>query len=99
MTQLEMPYMAPAACSREANDRAAESKHTQRERILIYIEGCGTFGATDNELQEALGLAGNTVRPRRGELAVMGKIAPSGAKRRNEAGNNCAVWVAAVNHV
>lgn len=54
---------------------------TQRRRVLDHIARCGTEGATDAELQEALGLNGNSERPRRIELVEAGLIVDSGRRR------------------
>ncbi len=37
---------------------------TQRARILAYIDSCGSDGATREEVENALELDGNSVRPR-----------------------------------
>lgn len=63
---------------------------TQRRRVLDYIAACGDHGATDLELQHALGLGGNSERPRRVELVTAELIADSGRRRRGHI-----VWVGA----
>ena len=65
----------------------------QRAAVLSYIRGCTTAGATDFEIQIALGLDGNTERPRRGELVTVGRIKDSGRKRRTPLGGQATVWV------
>ena len=50
-----------------------------------------TGGATDDEIQAALGLTGNTERPRRWELFKADLIYAAG-HRVNARGRKCAVW-------
>ena len=54
--------------SRAAAHSVASEATAQRERVYAYIRSCGALGATDQEIESALNLGGNTVRPRRGEL-------------------------------
>ena len=91
--QAELDFTT-AACSAAAYETVKPCIKTQRQAILEYIIQCGTYGATDNEIQDALDLSGSTQRPRRGELAAMNKIKQNGKKRSNRQGNACAVWVA-----
>lgn len=39
-----------------------------REAVYLYLKAVGSRGATERELEEALGLRGNTLRPRLWEL-------------------------------
>lgn len=57
------------------------------DRILAFLRSQGTRGATDNEMSEELGIALNTLRPRRVELVRKGLVAessvgPAGASTR-----------------
>ena len=63
-------------------------------KVYDYIVRCGLRGATDQEIEAALRLDGNTVRPSRGSLVKKHLVTDSGATRPNEKGNNCIVWVA-----
>ena len=54
---------------------------TQRRRVLDWCIMRAEAGATDLELQEALGLDGNTERPRRLELVHAGYLEDSGRRR------------------
>lgn len=76
-----------------AKQAARKCKTTLRTKILAYIKRRST-GATDAEIQRALHLDGNTVRPRRVELAGMGLIEQNGLKRKTPAGRRANVWVA-----
>jgi hypothetical protein len=54
---------------------------TQRRRVLDYLRLCGSYGATDAEIQSALHMSGNTERPRRIELVELGLVFDSGELR------------------
>ncbi len=71
----------PAPHSGGATSRAAASEirgeaKTQRRQVLAFLIGRGAEGATDEEMQIALGMAGNTQRPRRRELEKLRLIEP-----------------------
>ena len=52
----------------EAAAERVTDKDTQRAEVLEAIRAAGARGMTDDELQIALGLEGNSERPRRWEL-------------------------------
>jgi hypothetical protein len=89
--------LTPVAGVRETSRAAAKSvrgeSDTQRRRVLALLMERGAFGATDEEIQNSLGLAGNTVRPRRGELIESGLVR-QGGKRNTTSGRKAVVWVA-----
>jgi len=64
---------------------------TLRMAVLGVIAATG--GATDEEIQAALGLAGNTQRPRRVELCEAGRVVDSGVRRPTKSGRQAAVWI------
>lgn len=68
----------------------------QRARVYSFIESRGSHGATDAEVQTALGLGPQSVSPRRGELVALGRVRDSGARRPTPSGRNAMVWVACV---
>ncbi len=73
---------------------------TQRARVLEIIRAAGPTGRTDQETATILGLAENSVRPRRLELSDpprddMPRLdIDSGQRRRTPAGKQAVVWVA-----
>jgi len=76
--------------------KAIESRAgTDRRRVLEFIASRGALGATDEEMQLALAMQGNTQRPRRRELDQAAHIVKSGQKRKTLAGNPAVVWIAA----
>ena len=62
-------------------------------RVLAYLSSVQA-GATDEELMDGTGIAPNTLRPRRRELQVMGRVRDSGTKRPTKSGRKAVVWIA-----
>lgn len=86
------------AAGRQATSRAAAAgalpkSGTNRACILDYIKKAG--GATDEELELALNLSGNTVRPCRVSLVQDGWVVDSGKRRPVRSGNDAIIWCAA----
>lgn len=77
----------------EAAQAVTPRTGTQRRLILDWITRCGPAGATDFEIQQRLGLDGNTERPRRLELEQAGLIVNSGRTRIHK-GRRAIVWTA-----
>jgi len=66
---------------------------TLRRKVLDAIEAAGPHGLTDQEIQDRLGMEGNTERPRRRELESAGFIKDSGTTRKTATGRKATVWV------
>jgi hypothetical protein len=47
---------------------------TLRQRVLNHLRKCGSHGATREEMEDALSMKGNTLRPRCAELEARGLI-------------------------
>lgn len=62
-------------------------------RVLAYLSSAQA-GATDEELMDGTGIAPNTLRPRRRELQIMGRVKDSGVTRPTKSGRKAVVWVA-----
>lgn len=84
-----------------ATSRAAANAqlHSQVERdraaILDYITTEGDSGATDDEIENATSIKGNSARPRRVELARAGLIeGREGITRKTRSGRPAVVWFA-----
>lgn len=101
MTQLDLNWAAPLPAhngtetSVAAAESVRESAATLRARLLVFYRERGARGATDEEAQLVLGMAGNTQRPRRGELASAkyGRlIEESSEKRPTKSGRDATVW-------
>lgn len=76
-----------------ARDQIKSKRLTLRDKVLNYITQAGDRGATDEELQQVLFMAGNTERPRRDELLSMGLIRDSGRRRKTSSNRDAIVWV------
>ena len=70
--------------------RALPKSGSKRKRVYDFINRVG--GATDEEIEQALDISGNTVRPTRGSLVKDGFIVDSGLERLTKAGNPAIVW-------
>ena len=81
--------------SRDAAKRMRPNAGTLRAMVRNYIVLQGSHGATDLEIQKALGLSGDTERPRRIELWNAGFILDSGESRMTDSGLAAIVWRAA----
>lgn len=81
--QLDSPESVDAAVANMPN------RGTQRERILSHLQEWGP--ATDEQLQDALGMEGSTERPRRVELVDAGLVERVGTAR-TKSGRAAALW-------
>jgi hypothetical protein len=80
--------------SKDAARKIERPRRILRERVLWYIDIRADLGATDEEIQDALGMNPSTERPRRIELVEAGLVRDSGETRRTKAGRRAAIWVA-----
>jgi hypothetical protein len=87
---------APAVNGSATSAAAADSLgpktlNALQAKVLRFLETCGAFGATDEEMQLALGMNPSTQRPRRIELARRGLVVTCGV-RKTSSGRNADVW-------
>ena len=75
-----------------AANNALPKTGSLRRKVYEYILAQGLRGATDQEVENALHLDGNTVRPTRLSLIKDGYILDTGTTRKNANGNECIVW-------
>ena len=80
----------PQETSLKAALRALPKTGTKRARLYDYLVSCG--GATDEEVERALNMSGNTVRPTRVSLVRDGLVEDSGLVRPTVSGNDAIVW-------
>lgn len=90
-----VPAQRHSPTSQAAAEAIRPSAATLRMQVLGYIVARGDEGATDDEIQIALGIEGSTQRPRRVELLDRGLVKDSGATRATRKGRQAAVWVRA----
>jgi hypothetical protein len=91
----EPPYVRHSVTSEAAAEAIKPSAATLRARVFDTIKKAGLRGATDEEIQRALNMQGNTQRPRRQELAIEGLIRKADFTRQTSSGRQAVVWVAA----
>jgi hypothetical protein len=87
------PYVPGSPTSAAAAQAIRPSAATLRQQVFDFIMGRGIDGATDEEIQIALGMGGSTERPRRRELQLAGLIVESGEIRPTATGRAATVWV------
>ena len=81
--------------SRIAAKLAKTFAATQQETVFAFIEQSGDHGATDQEIEHGLGIAGNSVRPRRRKLVELGRVKESGNLRLTSSNSPAVVWIVA----
>jgi hypothetical protein len=90
----------PAAQHAGTRSQAAESLRPMlaelQKRVLAFIAGRGTLGATDQEISLGLKMKSDTSRARRVELRDLGLVFDSGRHRPTDSGRAAAVWVASI---
>lgn len=77
----------------DAFHKAAPKFGSNRAKVYQFIVDKQEHGATDQEIQAALKMPGDTLRPTRLSLLKSGLIYDSGKTRRNANNNECVVWV------
>ena len=63
-----------------------------RRQVLLYFADRGDRGATDQEVQRALGMRADSQRPRRRELVVLDFVTDSTHTRPTASGRQARVW-------
>lgn len=95
---MELPLWmesAPHNGTRTSRDAAADAVpfvQKQRARVLAHLFACGEHGATAQEIESALGMSGNSVRPRLVELREHGCAEFRGDTRKTTSGRAALVW-------
>jgi len=77
-----------------AAEMAKPFKPNVEYRITEYLLRCGSHGATDQEIQDALGIDGNTERPARRQLEKDKRVRRTRRWRFTRARRPAIVWVA-----
>ena len=81
-----------AKTSQAAAHRAIPRSGTNRERVLQLLVRAFPNGMTDDEMQQATGMAHQSQTPRRNELVKQGWITDSGERRTTRRGDLATVW-------
>lgn len=90
------PAQLTSDTSREAAEAILPKAATLRRAVFDWLERRGDVGGTDEEIQDALGMAQNTERPRRVELWRGGFIRDSGRTRLTRSKRKAVVWIVTV---
>ena len=85
----DAPYQRSSPTSREAADAIRSKVPALQQRVLDFIRENGPV--TDSAIIEGLGIAPNSIRPRRIELMHLGVIRQEGIVRQDN-GRNAATW-------
>lgn len=64
----------------------------QQQRVLECLQQAGHAGLTDEQIQCALDLSGNSERPRRSKLVELGLVRNTGVIRLTNSGHAAVVW-------
>ena len=88
-----LPYAPGSATSREAAEAAIGTAEAGRARVLACLVRHGAM--TLQQIEDALGWSGNTVRTRRKELEAAGLVVNSGRMAKTKSGRNAVLWEAA----
>ena len=88
-------HNAPPGTSHVAAHRVSAKAKSLRSAVLDVLTWRGAIGATDQEMQEVLGLPPNTQTPRRWELVNAGRVIASKLRRPTRSGCPATVWVLA----
>jgi predicted transcriptional regulator len=87
---------APPHSDRDTSLDAANAIRSVAGRLRLLVLNAireqGGRGACNHELEAALGLAGNTVRPRVWELRRFGLVEDSGLRRPTPSGRQAVAW-------
>lgn len=86
------PHTAGSDTSREAAEAIEPEKGSLQYEVLAYLRKMRSFGSTDEQGAQALGISGNTYRPRRRELEIMGFVKETDMRRPTESGRTATVW-------
>ena len=89
------PFQAGSLPSEAAAEEIADQAMTQRAQVLAFINSRGLQGATDKEIQLALGMTVSTQVPRRRALVLKGQVKDAGFCRMSTTGRMATVWVSA----
>ena len=87
-----LPYAPGSVTSREAAFLGTGTAEAGRARVLSLLRRQGPM--TLQQIEDALGLSGNTVRPRRCELEAAGLVVDSGKTAKTKSGRDAVLWKA-----
>ena len=86
------PGFKEPTTSRDAARAVSSSALLLRERVFAAVRDAGARGMTADEAAEAVVESVLAVRPRVSELAKVGRVIPTGERRRNSSGLGAKAW-------
>lgn len=92
MSEPIAPFQRHSDTSYAAAKAIAPHAGAQRARVYATLVAYGP--STQEQLSDALGLGGDSVRPRTIELRRRGLVVDSGLRRRTRSGRWAVVWMA-----
>ncbi len=94
MSDEEMPmYESHSDTSIAAAASMKQTAPILRAKVEAFIRNCAVTGATDDEVEVAMGLRHQTASARRVELLKREIVYDSGRRRKTRSGRNATVWV------
>lgn len=88
------PYEEGSATSiAAAEEKTDESLLNDEARVLAHLKSCGSDGATDDELEVALGMIHQNVSARRRGLVLQGYVSNSKRERFTRRARKAVVWI------
>lgn len=90
-----VPYVQGSATSKAAGDSQGLKAQVDEARVLALLQGCGDEGATDDEVELALGMLHQTASARRRGLVLKDFVIDSGRTRETRTGCRATVWITA----
>ena len=88
----DAPGYSNPTTSKDAAESMKPKASALRLRILAELQVRGSFGATCDELEQAMNLPHQTVSARLREMALKGAIGDSGQKRATRSGRAAIIW-------
>lgn len=98
-TQLELyggrpPFVRGSATSEAASDSIAAARGKIQSQVLAHVAALGDFGATCDEVEDALALRHQTASARIRELYQINLLLKTDRTRPTRSGRKAAVYVA-----
>ena len=91
----DIKFVQGSATSQAAAESMEGVASSMQERVRLFIAEAGEHGATDDEIEAALGLRHQTASARRRELVLKEIIKDSGRVRKTRSNRKATVWVSA----
>lgn len=90
---MSIPFVRGSATSEAAALSQVTTSQVDEARVLDYIQRCLSWGATDDEIEQGLGMLHQTASARRRGLVLKGLVIESGRMRPTRSGRDAIVWI------